>query len=137
MSYSHLLIIDDEAAMAKLFARIGASCGFQVRSTDTAAAFKEAYAALPPDVIVLDLAMPDEDGIELLRFLSDAECSAAILIISGSDAKILQAARNLGEARGLRIAGTLAKPVRAEDLRSTLTAIRDGAADQSSARRSA
>jgi DNA-binding response OmpR family regulator len=137
MSDSHLLIIDDEPAMAKLIARIGASCGFQARSTDTADAFKDAYAALAPDVIVLDLAMPDEDGVELLRFLSDAGCSAEILIISGSDVRILQAARNLGEARGLRMAGTLAKPVRADDLRAALAATRGRAADRRTARRSA
>ena len=137
MSDRHMLIIDDEPAMAKLIARIGASCGFQARSTDTADAFKKAYTALTPDVVVLDLAMPDEDGIELLRFLTDAGCAAAILIISGSDMRVLQAARNLGEARGLRMAGTLAKPVRAEDLRAALTAIRDGATNPAAARRSA
>ena len=81
--------------------------------------------------------MPHEDGVELLRFLSDAGCSAVILIISGSDTRVLQAARNLGEARGLRMAGTLAKPLRAEDLRSALAALRDGATVARLARRSA
>src|SRR3954451_6550395 len=102
MSYGHLLIIDDEPGMAKVVARIGESCGFEARSTDTADAFKAAYAEMTPDVVVLDLAMPEEDGIELLRFLSDAGCSAAVLIMSGSDPSILKAARSLGEARGLR-----------------------------------
>jgi DNA-binding response OmpR family regulator len=137
MSDRHLLIIDDEPAMLKLVARIATGCGFQTRPTDTAEAFKSAYAELPPDVIILDLAMPDEDGVELLRFLSDAKCSATILIISGSDVRVLQAARNLGEARGLRMAGILAKPVRADDLRAALAATCDAGADPSGARRSA
>jgi EAL domain-containing protein (putative c-di-GMP-specific phosphodiesterase class I) len=64
--------------------------------------------------------MPETDGIELLRFLADERVTARILIISGFDEKVLDAAERLGAARGLNMAGVLRKPVLIEELSQVL-----------------
>ena len=71
-------------------------------------------------MIILDLGMPETDGIEMLRFLADERVTARILIISGFDDKILDAANRLGSARGLNMAGVLRKPVLIEELTHVL-----------------
>ncbi|HEX4507402.1 MAG TPA: response regulator [Alphaproteobacteria bacterium] len=121
MSVGRLLIIDDEAPIAAVLARIGKSCGFDVSTTTSAEAFKESYAAGSPDVIILDLAIPRVDGIELLRWLGDEGCTATIQIISGFGGKIPESAKLLGEARGLKMGGIVSKPFRVADIRAILT----------------
>lgn len=121
MSAGRLLIIDDEAPIAAALERIGKGCGFDVTTTTTAEAFKESYTAGPPDIIILDLAVPQVDGIELLRWLGSQSCAATILIITGFGGKIPESAKLLGEARGLKMGGIINKPFRVADIRAMLT----------------
>jgi DNA-binding response OmpR family regulator len=121
-----LLIVDDEPAMARLIQRIAKGCGYEVTVTHDAEDFMDALVAGEPDAIALDLSLPNVDGVELLRFLATAKCRANILIISGFDARVLETTGRLGEARGLNIAGTLMKPVRAGELRAAIEALDEG-----------
>lgn len=112
-----LLIVDDEPAIAEVIESVAASRGYEVTTTGDAVAFLAA-AALAPDVIVLDLSLPDTDGVELLRLLAESGCRARILIVSGFDERVLETSGRLGAALGLDIAGTLNKPIRIAELRS-------------------
>ena len=123
MSAGRLLIIDDEAPIAAVLERIGKGCGFDVASTTTAEAFKQSYAAGPPDIIILDLAIPRVDGIELLRWLGDENCAATILIVTGFGGRIPQSAKLLGEAHGLKMGGIINKPFRVAEIRAILAGL--------------
>jgi len=61
--------------------------------------------------IVLDLSLGQEDGIELLRDLARMKSTSALIFISGFDDRVCAAAVRLASSYGLRVAGTLAKPL--------------------------
>jgi DNA-binding response OmpR family regulator len=127
MPADRLLVLDDEPYIGVVIKRIAEASGYDVQVTGRADAFMTAYADFHPDAIVLDLAVPDMDGIELLRWLADAGCQNPIVIASGFDVKVIEAAKTLGEVRGLRMAGIISKPLRVADLRATLDALRPAA----------
>ena len=111
-----LLVIDDELSVARFLAHAAEECGYEAVVTVTAETFCAQYKAIDPEVIVIDLALPRSDGVELLRFLAGEKCGALVLLVSGFDARVLDAAMRLGQALGLRMAGPLAKPVRLQEL---------------------
>jgi DNA-binding response OmpR family regulator len=111
-----LLLIDDELSVARFIAHAAEECGFEAIITVSAESFRSQYVACDPDVVVLDLALPRSDGVELLRFLAEEKCRALVLPISGFDERVLEAAMRLGTALGLRMAGPLQKPVRLQQL---------------------
>ena len=115
-----LAMVDDEPGMCRLVERIGKDCGYHVFSTTDPLHFRAEVAALNPAIIIIDLQIPGMDGIELLRELSTLGLAARVLVISGSDAKIMESAIFLGTARGLRMEGCLQKPLRIDELRQIL-----------------
>jgi CheY-like chemotaxis protein len=121
MAPETLLVIDDEPAITALVKRVAEPCGYEVLATSDPEEFKQRVRADAPDLICLDLAMPTVDGIELMRFLAGEGCRSKILVMSGSEPQLLSAALRLGEALGLPIAGTIAKPLRLDALRTLLT----------------
>ena len=123
-----LLVIDDMVDICALVASVAERCDFEVKTTVDPAAFREIYRAFRPDVVILDLAIPDSDGIDLLHFLVEENCTAKVLIMSGFPAGVQEAAKRLGEVRGLKMADMLPKPLRAAELRAILTRLRDAAA---------
>lgn len=123
---ARLLVIDDDAAIGEFVRNVAAPLGYAVESCVDAAGFEAALAAGDPQVIVLDLVMPDTDGIEMLRRLVERRTRARIFIMSGFDPAHQRMARALGEDQGLRMAGVIRKPVRVADLRAMLAATPEG-----------
>lgn len=111
-----LLVIDDEPMVARFIVHAADAHGIEAAMTISAEAFRRDYGRHDPDVIVLDLAMPGGDGIELLRFLAERRSRAAVVVLSGFDPRVLDAAVRLGRSIGLNMAPALAKPVTVEDL---------------------
>ncbi len=122
MSYKRLLVIDDEKGMCDFVAQVAEDRGFETASATTYREFKEMCHEFRPTYIVMDLAMPDGDGVELLRFLSAEHNKATIVLISGFDKKVLNTARQLGEEQGLDIVGALQKPIAIADLEAMISA---------------
>jgi EAL domain-containing protein (putative c-di-GMP-specific phosphodiesterase class I) len=128
-----VLIVDDDpvfSALAEAFL-LDAGCA----SVDVAEAgedgMRRALDARPrPDLVVLDLNMPEFDGLAALRLLAALKFGGAIIIVSGEKAAILQASASLARMHGLRLAGTLSKPLNAGELNAALAALpRDMRAD--------
>jgi EAL domain-containing protein (putative c-di-GMP-specific phosphodiesterase class I) len=115
-----LLVVDDEPAFGAIVKRVAQGCGFEVVVTETAGAFINASRLWHPTVILLDLKIPGSDGIELLRSLAADKCQAHIVLSSGADAKVLEAAFQLGRERGLKMGEALQKPVGVGCLRERL-----------------
>jgi CheY-like chemotaxis protein len=115
-----LLLIDDEPCVGRFLAHAAEECGYRALATMNSDSFRREYRLLRPDAIAIDLAMPGGDGVELLRFLAEEQCTAPVLIISGFDRRVLESAIRLGEALGLNMVGPLAKPVRLAELEKLL-----------------
>ncbi|MFN8010124.1 MAG: EAL domain-containing response regulator [Holophagaceae bacterium] len=65
----------------------------------------------PVDLVVSDLDMPEMDGVEFLGHLALNRLAKAVLVVSGMDSKVQVAAAALARAYGLRVLGTLSKPL--------------------------
>jgi CheY-like chemotaxis protein len=115
-----LLLVDDDPSMNDLIRRVAEGCGFEVRTTSRPAEVLNLVEEFDPDLIGLDIAMPEIDGIELIKCLSESACRARVLIVSGLMPPFPSAAERLGQARGLNMVGTIAKPFRVEELRRIL-----------------
>jgi EAL domain-containing protein (putative c-di-GMP-specific phosphodiesterase class I) len=122
-----LLILDDDDALGRIYAAIGETVGYDARAAVEAGSFWQTVETWSPTVIILDLRMPGTDGIEILRGLSDRRVAARILLLSGSDAVLLEAAQRLGRDRGLAMAGALTKPVPPSRLREVLAGLKAAA----------
>ena len=106
-----VLVVDDEPALLKAITMILEEAGFQVF---TAANGREARAKASEhqvELLITDLGMPDEDGIELVRRLKAEGHDLKIIAMSGTfGPDLLKAARLLGAD------ATLGKPMKASQL---------------------
>jgi CheY-like chemotaxis protein len=115
-----LLVVDDEPDFADFVKRTAEEIGYDVSALSDPNMFKDAYAAFNPDVIVLDMVMPDLEGIELVQWLAEQGCEARILVVSGYNPYYGKMALGLGEVRGLRVESHQ-KPISLATLREVLS----------------
>lgn len=66
------------------------------------------------DMVFCDLDMPGTDGVETMRRIAASRLAPAIALISGFDQKLLNTVSDMTRELGLRVVGTLNKPVTAE-----------------------
>ena len=112
---NHLLIVDDEPAVARILETIARKVGFEVLTIHDSDQFEKALGQISPTVVCLDIAMPGRDGAELLGVLAAQSYAGKVLVMSGSHPSYIQMSAAIGKARGLQIAGTLAKPFRMKE----------------------
>ncbi len=82
---AHVLVIEDMATVRRLIAALLTQRGFAVTEAEDGAQAMAAVADTAFDVVLLDLELPDVDGLELCRLLrtDDAVSDAYIVIVSG------------------------------------------------------
>lgn len=120
-SAKRLLVIDDEPAFGSFVKEVAEGLGYDVRVTAKADEFADSYETFDPTVIVLDVVMPEVDGIELVQWLAQEKCKAKIVIVTGYNPHYADAAKRLVSAGDLPSVMTLTKPVSLADLRAALS----------------
>ncbi len=120
MTEKRLLVVDDEPGFGELVREIAEESGYQVGVTLNARDFKRAYEDLDPTVVVLDIVMPETDGIELIHWLADKNSRAKLIVVTGFNPRYAAMAEVLGRSQGLGEVVSLAKPFKVADLRLAL-----------------
>jgi DNA-binding response OmpR family regulator len=82
---THLLVVDDDQEITALLKRYLAAQGFLVTTTGSGMEMLELLAAHPIDLVLLDLGLPGEDGLELTRHLHEHWHGAVIIVTGRSD----------------------------------------------------
>jgi DNA-binding NtrC family response regulator len=81
MSSQNILIVEDDAHLRSILARVLERRGHVARVAGTVAEAREALEADRPDVLLLDIDLPDDTGWELLRG-DAADLAAATIVMS-------------------------------------------------------
>ena len=80
----HILIVDDDAAIRLLLTRYLDEHGYRVTTAADGREMRHALVSGPPDLIVLDLMLPGEDGLTLFRSLNP-QAHVPVIILTARD----------------------------------------------------
>src|ERR671924_2043433 len=72
VSTPHIAIVDDHKDIRELVGRYLGQHGCRVSAVDSAATFRHLLQRSAPDLVVLDIMMPGEDGLSVCRYLRSA-----------------------------------------------------------------
>ncbi|MBU1253088.1 MAG: response regulator, partial [Alphaproteobacteria bacterium] len=81
-----ILLVDDEATLREPLAEYLTGQGFVVRDVASAAAARSRLASETPDIVLLDIMMPGEDGLSLCRHLVENRRLPVILLTARGEA---------------------------------------------------
>lgn len=91
---SRILIVDDEQANVMLLEAFLEHTATEIRSVRDSHLVEATFMEFGPDIVLLDLHMPDPDGLEILRRLRSARASIGFLPIVVMTADTTKVARN-------------------------------------------
>ncbi|HYG35739.1 MAG TPA: response regulator, partial [Clostridia bacterium] len=79
-----VLIVDDDRDLRAILAALFED-QFQVAEADSGAALQKAFTQEQPDVVLLDVKLPDADGLELLPQLKKRWPDTEVIVLTGYD----------------------------------------------------
>jgi len=122
-STTQIVIVDDDQFQLKLLSHQLSMVGYK-----NVTAFDDGQTALDhmvgqvldSTIVILDLNMPNMDGLEFLQKLQQTKFTGALVLVSGEDERVLQSAEALASSYDLWVLGHLNKPVQQEQLQKYL-----------------
>lgn len=78
-----ILLVDDEPEIIKLFSTLLERGGYSVVSTTSGEVALRTIERDPPDLVILDLSMPEPDGFEILKRIRGKQAGVRVLVVSG------------------------------------------------------
>jgi len=108
------LVIEDDAFARSLAVGLLRKMGTEkvdVAENGVAALDYLARGDAPPDVLLVDLGMPDMGGVEMMRLLAESTYEGGIILVSGAEEETLIIAQELAKSRGLNVLGLITKPL--------------------------
>ena len=115
---AHILVIDDEDLMRQMLRDIIEDAGHEVSVASDGRAGLAALQEKPADLVITDILMPEQDGLELIRDLHREHPDVKILAISGGGTTVKL--DFLPQAQELGAHGALHKPFGRSELLGTI-----------------
>lgn len=84
---ARILVVDDDTGVRDMLSEYLADHGFVVHAASSAADLRSAIERELPDVVLLDIRLPGEDGLSLARYLRE-RYDVGIIMVSGADATV-------------------------------------------------
>ncbi|KOR32735.1 hypothetical protein TI05_05370 [Achromatium sp. WMS3] len=110
MNPKRLLVVDDEPDIGKLICEFAKVVGYEAKATTSAQECMQKLDEFAPTVIVMDVVMPETDGIELIQQLAQANYQNKIIVMTGYNPNYVDFAKDIGENFGHMSISTLTKP---------------------------
>ena len=119
----HVLVLEDHGFQRRMALRMLSDLG--VERIDEASDGAAALALLeqlptPPDLVLVDLDMPGMDGIEFIGHVAARHLARSIALVSAMDPALINSVQTVARDYGLRVLGSIEKPITAEKLEATL-----------------
>jgi two-component system, OmpR family, response regulator len=84
---ARVLVVDDESSIAAMLVTTLNFVGFRAMSADTGQRALDLAASTPPDLVLLDVMLPDLDGFEVCRLLRESGSNAPVLFLTALDSR--------------------------------------------------
>ena len=120
-----LLIVDDDVRICRLIQKVADQMNIVSHCVSDGSQADAFDLQGRTGLILLDLNMPELDGIEVLRRLAAANCQAKVCLMSGTAREVLEAARRLGVELGLEMVDPASKPMALTLLQDLLRPLQD------------
>ena len=105
-------VVDDEPDQVELLGEVIELLGLRTQGFTRAKQFFEQVSWFETgSILVLDLHMPEMDGIQVMRQLAQMDNTPGVILISGHDSGVLHAAEKLAQAHNLEIIASFGKPL--------------------------
>src|SRR3569623_1227541 len=111
-----LLVIDDQTGITKVVEMIARQVGLNARSLNSSAQATETFISFRPDVVMLDMIMPEKDGIDVLNEILLTGIKSKIILTSGFSDAYLRLAEGVAKFHDSDQVTVLRKPFRRDDL---------------------
>lgn len=111
-----LLIVDDETAITKIIGRIVSGLDYEVAAVNDATQAMDVFRSFMPDVLMIDMVMPDVDGVDILRQVMAVSMDVQIIIMTGFGPGYLRLAKAVALFDEKPDITELAKPFRRADV---------------------
>ena len=116
-----LLVVDDQTGITKVVELIARQLGLNARSLNSSSEATEAFIAFKPDVLMLDMIMPEKDGIDVLNEILLTGIPVKVVLTSGFSDSYLRLAEGVAKFHENQNVSILRKPFRREELIKLLT----------------
>jgi two-component system OmpR family response regulator len=123
---THLLLVDDEESVRSMLTMALEFLGFEVTGAATGRQALQSIVRRPPDLVLLDVNLPDLDGFEICRALRERGLAVPILFLTGRDGVD-------DRVRGLDLGGDdfVTKPFEIKEVAARIRALLRRAGDRS------
>jgi DNA-binding NtrC family response regulator len=118
-----LMMIDDEVGLTKVVGLIATQLGFEFKPLNTSPTATHVFVDYQPDIVIIDMIMPDKDGIDVLHEIMSTGIATQIVLTSGYSEAYLRLAESVAKFHGNERVHFLKKPFRRVELVELLTKI--------------
>ncbi len=116
-----LLVIDDQTGITKVVEMIARQLGLNAKSLNSSSSATETFIAFKPDILILDMIMPEKDGIDVLNEVLLTGIPVKVVLTSGFSDSYLRLAQGVAKFHENPNVSILRKPFRRDELVQLLT----------------
>ncbi|MBK1641299.1 hypothetical protein CKO12_05305 [Chromatium okenii] len=116
----HILYLDDDPRMESTLRRIVRRYGHAFTFCTSLQTCKTAVTVAPPDLLLLDLGLGQDNGLDLIEWLAAAAPQVPVAFLSGYGDDMLDTAQRIAKARGITVRGLVSKALLTSDLQPLL-----------------